>query len=106
VKEEGSMNIREKLLDYNTSLTNDDRLEISEYLFSLLVDPWIRMDDRRPAYGEPVLIRIGLVVQHITYTLDGGDECEDWFEPYHFDHDDDLKIPWSKVQYWRGLDSF
>ena len=38
-----------------------------------------------------------------TYMLDGGDECPDWFEPYHFEHDDDMKILWSKTEAWQPL---
>lgn len=64
---------------------------------------WISVDDRLPAYGEPVLIKANSVTQHVTYVLDGADECPDWFEPHHFDHDDDLKMFWNKVKFWRPL---
>ena len=59
--------------------------------------------EKRPAYGQPVLIKIKGIVQHITYVLDGADDTADWFEPYHFDHDDELKIWWHKVHEWAPL---
>jgi hypothetical protein len=61
---------------------------------------WVRMIDNRPEYGEPVLIKSNGVVQHVTYTRDGLEGCGDWMEPYHFDHDDCLKIPIKKVDAW------
>lgn len=61
---------------------------------------FISMDEDRPPYGAPVLIKINGVVQHITYTLDGADETPDWFEPYHFDSEDELKIWWHTVDEW------
>lgn len=60
-------------------------------------------NEKRPAYGVPVLIQIKGVVQHITYMLDGCDDAEDWFEPYHFPHDDDLKISCRRVHGWAEL---
>jgi hypothetical protein len=65
---------------------------------------WTNISDKHPEYGEPVLIKTNSgVTQNVTYTRDGCDDHEDWFEPYHFDHDDDLKIPISKVKAWREL---
>lgn len=59
-----------------------------------------------PPYGVPVLIIIGSAVQHITYTRDGADDSPDWFEPFYFDHDNDLKIFCSKVSKWSYLPEF
>jgi len=56
-----------------------------------------------PVYGEPVLIIINGVLQYITYFRDGDDHVPDWFEPYFFDHDDELKILWNKVEKWAYL---
>lgn len=45
---------------------------------------WIDIDSDEPPYGEPVLICINGIVQHVTYSLD---VCEDddsiFFEPYN-----------------------
>jgi len=41
---------------------------------------WIDINNKRPQYGRPVLIKIKSTTQHITYMLDGADECEDWFD--------------------------
>jgi len=65
---------------------------------------WIK--DKLPPYGVPVLIRVGSTVQHITYMLDAeGDGLEGcvWYEPYHFDHTDDLKILATKITEWMEL---
>lgn len=64
---------------------------------------WIDVNDKLPAYGEPVLLKANGVTQHVTYMLDGADECPDWFEPYHFDHDDNQKLFWNKAQAWQPL---
>ena len=48
---------------------------------------WISTKDRLPKYGVPVLVVVDDVVQHITYMLDGSDDCRDWFESYHFESD-------------------
>jgi hypothetical protein len=61
---------------------------------------WIETKDELPGYGEPVLLIIGNTVQHITYMLDGTDDTPDWFEPYFFEHDDELKIWHNKVNKW------
>lgn len=62
-----------------------------------------KVEDELPAYGEPVLIRTGSTVQHITYMLDGADDVPDWFEPYFFESEDGLKICHSKVREWAYL---
>ena len=64
---------------------------------------WVNTSDSLPSYGAPVLIIIGNTVQHITYCLDGDDSVPDWFEPYYFDHDDELKIMHNKVKGWAYL---
>jgi hypothetical protein len=64
---------------------------------------WISVEDRLPAYGKPVLLVGNNVVQHVTYMLDGCDDVPDWFEPYHFDHDDNCKLLWNKATYWMEL---
>lgn len=67
---------------------------------------WIKIEDGKPQYGEPVLIRTkGGVVQHITYNLDGADDTPDWFEPYHFDHDDELKFFPESGCSWMSIDN-
>jgi len=64
---------------------------------------WTKVKDKLPAYGEPVLIRIGSTVQHITYMLNSAEDIPDWFEPYHFESDDDLKIWHNKVNEWAHI---
>lgn len=64
---------------------------------------WIDINKNRPGYGEPVLIKVHSTTQNVTYMRDGADDCEDWFEPYHFDHDDELKIPLNEVTFWQKL---
>jgi hypothetical protein len=64
---------------------------------------FIPMSQKRPIYGQPVLIKIKGIVQHITYTLDGADDTRDWFEPYLFDHDDEMKLWWNKADEWAAL---
>ena len=61
---------------------------------------FISVSEKLPPYGAPVLINIKGVLQHVTYTLDGDEGVPDWFEPYHFDHDDNMKV-WSRdVDSW------
>tara|TARA_R110000850_G_scaffold276016_1_gene416687 strand:- start:1130 stop:1351 length:222 start_codon:yes stop_codon:yes gene_type:complete len=64
---------------------------------------WISVEDRLPAYGEPVLIVGNGVTQHITYMLDGADDTEDWFEPFYFEHDDECKVLVIKSSHWMPL---
>lgn len=68
-----------------------------------MMSEWISVGDRLPEYGEPVIISIKNIVQKVTYILDGSDDCPDWFEPYHFDHDDEIKCWWHKVEYWQSM---
>ena len=64
---------------------------------------WIDVNQELPSYGVPILLKGNGVTQHVTYMLDGGDDCPDWFEPYHFEHDDNMKILWNKTQAWQLL---
>jgi len=64
---------------------------------------WISVEDELPGYGEPVLIRAKGVTQYITYILDGSDHTPDWFEPYYFDHDGNMKIWWNQATHWMPL---
>ncbi|GGO89214.1 hypothetical protein GCM10011348_46440 [Marinobacterium nitratireducens] len=57
-------------------------------------------EDGSPDYGEPILVALNGVWQHVTYMRDGADDCEDWVEPYHFDHDDSCKSFWRNVTAW------
>lgn len=57
-----------------------------------------------PPYGEPVLIKARGVLQHVTYMLECADDVPDWFEPYHFEHDDDQNIAWNSVDSWALID--
>ena len=52
---------------------------------------WVSVEDKLPDYGQPILLKISGVVQHVTYMRDGGDDY-DWLEPFFYDHDDDVKI--------------
>ncbi len=60
---------------------------------------WTSVEDKLPEYGEPILLVIKGVVQNVTYMLDGCDDTPDWFEPYHFDSDDNCKL-------WRNQAGF
>jgi hypothetical protein len=64
---------------------------------------WISVEDKLPGYGEPVLLLSNSVVQHVTYMLDGADDVPDWFEPFHFEHDDSLKLYWNSATHWMPL---
>ena len=64
---------------------------------------FISICEKKPPYGAPVLLKISGVVQHIVYMLDGFDDTPDWFEPYFFEHDDELKIKWDSVEEWALL---
>ena len=68
-----------------------------------LKNQWISVDDRLPKYGEPVLLTINGFVQNIVYVLDGDDDCKDWFEPYHFNANDEDKFFYDKASYWMPL---
>jgi len=68
------------------------------------VSDWISVEDELPEYGEPVLIYSSGVVQNVTYTLDADEEeTIAWFEPYHFEHDDNCKVGASEVNHWMPL---
>jgi hypothetical protein len=64
---------------------------------------WIKTEDKRPEYGEPVIVVMNGVTQHVTYTRDGFDNEPDWYEPYFFNHDDNCKASWDKVSHWMPL---
>lgn len=62
---------------------------------------WVRTEDSRPDMGAPVLIKYKSTIQHISYTLDGCCNDHYWFEPYHFDaEEEDLTIDISEVSEW------
>lgn len=64
---------------------------------------WIKTEDKLPAYGQPVIIVIGNVVQNVTYMRDGADDCPDWFEPYFFEHDNETTCWARDVTHWMPL---
>ncbi|MDI1222941.1 DUF551 domain-containing protein [Acinetobacter guillouiae] len=64
---------------------------------------WISVENKRPVYGQPILIVVDGVTQNITYMLDGSDDSSDWCEPYFFEHDDCCKMWWDKVTHWMPL---
>ena len=67
-----------------------------------MVFEFVSIHEKRPPYGAPVLLKVGGVVQHITYILNGADETPDWFEPYHFDSEE-LTLWWYQVDGWALL---
>ena len=64
---------------------------------------WISINEKRPSYGEPVLVVANGVTQNVTMMLDGADETPDWFEPYFFESDDNCKFFWDKATHWMPL---
>ncbi len=64
---------------------------------------WISVKDRLPGYGDPVIVVSSGVVQNVIYMMDGADDCDDWFEPYFFDHDDNCKFSPDKLTHWMPL---
>ncbi len=85
-----------------TGAYGSDRDQCLEY-WNDRPSPWIGTDKKLPPYGEPVLIVGNGAPQHVTYIRDGGDDCDDWFEPYHFEHDDNCKIPASDITHWQPI---
>lgn len=72
---------------------------------------WISVEDELPVYGDPVLLKISGVVQHVTYMLDGADDSCDWFEPYHYEdtnaavmNNGKLRIEWMALPEGSGDD--
>ena len=63
---------------------------------------WVDIKDSAPAYGSVVLLKINGVVQSITYSRDGSDDSEDWFEPYGDHVDDELKGEYSFFIDWNS----
>lgn len=61
-------------------ITKDDAYALAKHFG--LIDEWVSVHDKKPTYGQPVLLRINGVVQTVTYNLDGSDDSLDWFEPY------------------------
>jgi len=72
----------------------------------MIMSEWISVKDKLPEYGVPVIIAENGVTQHVTYMLDGADDVSDWFEPYHFDHDDHEKVWCHKVSFWSRLPEY
>jgi len=64
---------------------------------------FIPVQEKLPPYGAPVLLVANGVLQHAVYMRDGADDVPDWFEPYHFEHDDDLKVRWDMVDSWAAM---
>lgn len=66
---------------------------------------WISIQTKLPTYGEPVLLSIGGVTQHVIYQLDGDDDVPDWFGPHHFDYTNETTMFWHDADYWMYVDS-
>jgi hypothetical protein len=66
---------------------------------------WTKIKHAIPTYDEPVLIKTNNTTQFITYVLRECAERGDWFEPYFFEHDDDLRLPWFEVSEWVFIES-
>lgn len=65
------------------------------------MDIWTTIKTQMPAVGEPIMIKIGGTIQHLSYVLDGCDEGKTyWFEPHWFEHEDNEKVAFSKVTEW------
>jgi len=92
----GNLNLYESFDDFYT----DDEINC---LLDDAPDNWISVNDGLPAYGEPVLIKVNEVIQHITYMLDEADDAQ-WFEPYHY-HDLENAFPSHKVDSWQPIES-
>lgn len=56
---------------------------------------WINIHERKPVYGDPVLIKLNGTVQHDTYMLNGSDDSLDWFELNCCQVDDEVKHEFS-----------
>jgi hypothetical protein len=65
-----------------------------------IMSDWISREYKLPCYGVPVLIVVGGVTQSETFILDGYDEVEDWFEPFHTDQDIGRGVFASNVTHW------
>jgi len=64
---------------------------------------FIKVKDGLPAYGKSVLIRSGNTVQGLTYVREGGDDTEDWFEPYYFECSEQFYLEVNDVTEWAYL---
>lgn len=64
---------------------------------------WIDITKEKPAYGQPVIVYANGAVQNVTYSLDSDEDCADWFEPHHFDHDDNCKFWARNATHWMPL---
>ena len=88
-------------------MIENQKLEITNLNAALNESKWINCRASLPEYGDPVTVKANGVVQNVTYTLSGAgddfDEKLDWFEPYHFEHDDNCKIPLSNNIEWMPL---
>ncbi len=61
---------------------------------------FIRISDRLPEHGAPVLIVANNTVQYITYMLTGESESTYRFTPYHYE---DFKVHFDDVTEWAYL---
>lgn len=80
VVEYGVVALHDEMIGYKFGITDRDAYALAKHFG--LIDEWVSVHDKRPAYGVPVLLQINGIVQTITYNLDGGDDSLDWFEPY------------------------
>jgi hypothetical protein len=53
---------------------------------------WINYINKRPEYGQAVILKINGVVQEMTWMRDGADDTADWFEPNFADHYEDNSL--------------
>jgi hypothetical protein len=97
----------ERSLKIAECMIENQKLEIANLNAALKESKWINCRAKLPEYGAPVTVKAHGVVQNVTYTLSGAgddfDEKLDWFEPYHFEHDDNCKIPLSNNVEWMPL---
>ena len=64
---------------------------------------WTKTSDKLPEYGEPVSIKRGFTVQHVTYELIREEEVSPYFRPVYFNYCEDLRIPYGDVKAWMYL---
>ncbi len=96
-----------RCLNISECMIENQKLEIANLNAALNESKWINCRASLPEYGDPVTVKAHGLVQLVTYTLSGaGDDFDvklDWFEPYHFEHDDNCKIPLSNNIEWMPL---
>ncbi len=62
---------------------------------------WAYVSEELPVDNEPVIIKIGNVIQYIVYILSTDDSDEQLcFTPNYFDPDENTTIPINKVECW------